>query len=516
MKNQLPLVAIIGRTNVGKSTLFNRLVGDRRALVSSIAGTTRDSRRGQCDWAGTKFTVVDTAGLDVTGTETIDQESIKMAQRSIVDANLVILLVDGRAGFTTVDKEYAKMVLRAKKTAILAINKVDSFKQLHLANDFYKSGIKNIEIVSAKNGSGTGDLLDAIMRLLDLQPSAEPDEVDLPPSMSNDIRVAIIGKPNVGKSSLFNKIIGEERSIVSPIPHTTRDSQDVTIEYAKREGKEAKKHRSIEATKQEIKKTKEQAVAKEQTPAEEQLAKSDDGNQLLAKTESDIETDRQNYRLTFIDTAGLIKQRKINDKMHEISMAQSHDSMKKADVVLLVIDATENVTQQDKHLAQEILDSNRSIIFVINKWDEVDDKDNESDQKYIEYLHRSFPFLTWAPVIFVSALTGFKVSRLIDTVIEVAESQRRKFTEADLKYFLHKIIRKKSPPRKQGLRPPYIHSISQLPRRSLVFVITANETDQLVVPYLHFIGNALREEFKLWGCGIRLILEEAEGEGRKS
>ena len=508
MKTRLPLVAIVGRTNVGKSTLFNRLVGDRRALVSSIAGTTRDSRRGECDWAGTKFTVVDTAGLDVTGTEMIDQESIKMANKSVKNADLIIFLVDGRAGFTAQDKEYAKMVLRAKKPAILVINKVDSFKQLHLADDFYKSGIKNIEIVSAKNGSGTGDLLDAIMRLLDLQPSTEPDEVDLPPSMSNDIRVAIIGKPNVGKSSLFNKIIGEERSIVSPIPHTTRDSQDVTIEYAKREGKKSKN--------QENKKTKEQSVAKEQSPAEEQLVNSDAGDQLLSKTKSDIETDRQNYRLTFIDTAGLIKQRKINDKMHEISMAQSHDSMKKADVVLLVIDATENVTQQDKHLAQEILDSNRSIIFVINKWDEVDDKDNESDQKYIEYLHRSFPFLTWAPVIFVSALTGFKVSRLIDTVIEVAESQRRKFTEADLKYFLHKIIRKKSPPRKQGLRPPYIHSISQLPRRSLVFVITANETDQLVVPYLHFIENALREEFKLWGCGIKLILDEAEGEGRKS
>lgn len=470
MKTNLPLVTIIGRTNVGKSTLFNRLVGDRRALVSSIAGTTRDSRHGECDWAGTKFTVVDTAGLDVTGTEKIDQESIKMAQRSVVEADLVILLVDGRAGFTAVDKEYAKMVLRAKKPAILAINKVDSFKQLHLADEFYKSGIKNVEIVSAKNGSGTGDLLDAIMRLLDLQPSTDAAD-DLPPSMSNDIRVAIIGKPNVGKSSLFNRIIGEERSIVSPIPHTTRDSQDVSIEYKLR------------------------------TPKKDKRSEQDK----LKK-----------YTLTFIDTAGLIKQRKINDKMHEISMAQSHESMKTSDVVLLVIDATENVTQQDKHLAQEILDNNRSIIFVINKWDEVDDKDKESDQKYIEYLHRSFPFLTWAPVIFVSALTGFKVSRLIETVIEVAENQRHKFTDADLKYFLHKIIRKKSPPRTQGKRPPYIHNIRQLPRRHLVFIITANETDQLVVPYLHFIANAMREEFKLWGCGIKLILEEAEGEDRQN
>jgi len=405
------------------------------------------------------------------------------------------------------------MVLRAKKPAILAINKVDSFKQLHLANDFYKSGIKNIEIVSAKNGSGTGDLLDAIMRLLDLQPWADGSEDDLPPCLSNDIRVAIIGKPNVGKSSLFNKIIGEERSIVSPIPHTTRDSQDVTIEYAKREGKKTRKRPSTPLRSAQDDKTGNKELA---NMVEKQFVNSDDGDQAILREDSDRETERQNYRLTFIDTAGLIKQRKVANKMQEISMAQSHDSMKKSDVVLLVIDATENVTQQDKHLAQEILDNNRSIIFVINKWDEVDDKDNASDQKYLEYLHRSFPFLTWAPVIFVSALTGFKVSRLIDTVIEVAESQRRKFTEADLKYFLHKIIRKKSPPRTQGKRPPYIHNIHQLPRRSLIFVITASETDQLVVPYLHFIENALREEFKLWGCGIRLILEEAEEESRKS
>lgn len=452
LKSSLPTIALIGRTNVGKSTLFNRLTEKQLTLVSSLPGTTRDRRFGECSWNEKTFNLIDTAGLDVQGEKEIDKQAVAMAKKSITEADMILFVVDGRVGILPQDREYAKTILKAKKPVVVAVNKIDSQKQMNGLAEFYQLGFKNIEAVSAKSGSGTGELLDMILNFLPKKAPEIQTEVEQPA----EIKIAIVGKPNVGKSSLFNQIAGEYKSIVSDIPHTTRDSQDVSLYYSPKNQEE------------------------QTTP----------------------------YLLTFIDTAGIIKSRKINDRLKKISIEQSFKSIERSDLVILLVDASEPITMQDKNLGSEIVERNRSLIFVVNKWDKLIDKTTSSDKKYAQFLYGHFPFLTWAPIVFTSAKTGAKANRLLDLVCDVYSRQHQKIEQAQLNELLQYILKKKRPPRTQNKKPPYIFKMKQTSMTPLTFEVVASEADQINYVYRRYIQNELRKRFGYDGCGIKIILTE--------
>jgi len=450
--SKLKKIILIGRTNVGKSTLFNRLTDEREALVSNIAGTTRDVRHGVGSWDMRQMIFIDTAGLDIKSQQEIDILSVKKALQNIKDADMIYFVVDGKDGILPQDKEFAGLIKKSGKPIIVVANKIDSSRQFNNYYEFFNFGFEKVIPVSSKTGSGTADLLDETIKLLKIRKRKSK----IKPILKNEIKIAIIGKPNTGKSSLLNAIIGEEKAIVSPIPHTTRDSQDFTIEYA----------------------------------MEKPLKK--------------------NYNLTFIDTAGIIKRRKIQNYLQEISIEQSLASLEKADIAFLVIDASQPITVQDQNLGQAILEQNKSVIIVVNKWDLMLEKNTYSDKNYTKYLNHFFPFLTWAPIIFVSAKNHSRIDRLIETTAQIYENSQKVFTEKELREFLLHLIKKKAPPKEIGTRPPYIHKIIQRKTQPITLEILATDAINIVYPYMRFMQKELREYFDLAGCGIKLTFTENE------
>lgn len=438
-----PVVTLIGRTNVGKSTIFNKFTDSKNAITSNIPGTTRDRKFGECLWLGRSFTLIDTAGLDVSTEEQIDKEAIIHAKNAAEDSDLNILVVDAKAGMLPQDRAYAKMLKRLDKPLILAINKVDSLRHEALMYEFEALGIPISFGISAVTGSGTGDLLDEVLKIFKKELDAALEVPELP-----EVQIALVGKPNVGKSSLINKILGEERVIVSNIPHTTRDSQNISFT---------------------------------------------------------INKDEQDYKITIVDTAGIRKQRKIDSQIEKKSVEQSLRSIKRADVVLLVLDAGADITIQDKTISKEILDRSKSLIIVANKWDLVEDKDEHSDQRYIDYVHGAFPYLTWAPIVFISAKTGFKVNRLLDEVFDINQRQHKKISNTELASFLKRVIRKQSPKKSRGMKPPYIHKMEHSRTAPQTFTIYADQPENIHFSYMRFLKNQLREQYNLWGVGIKLI-----------
>ncbi len=483
-----PTVALIGRTNVGKSTIFNRLTDNAIAIVSHIPGTTRDLRHGECQWIGKTITITDTAGLDIVSDIIIDKKSVNMAEKSIAESDLVLLIVDVRDGLLPQDKAYIKLIQKSGKPFFLVINKVDSQRLTEQTDEFYKLGVEKFHMISAKTGAGTGDLLDDVFATLETK-NISTETTEIKPANKNNINIALIGKPNVGKSSLLNAILGEEKSIVSEIPHTTRDSQDFTFYYEK---EHSKKSKFISNHAKQIK-----------------------TNSAEPETADNNKSTR--YSLTFVDTAGIIKSRKINDKLQELSIAQSLDSLKKCDIALLLFDAGEPVTMQDKTLTQEIENNYKSIIFVVNKWDLVDDKTTHSDKEYTQYLASVIPFLTWAPVVFVSAKTGFKIQKLIDVIIEIYEKEQTEFEQTALDDFLASLLKKKTPPRVYGTKAPYLFSMRQTGRGPLTFEFLASQSIHIDYSYQRFIKKYLRQKFDLAGCSIKLNFVEKtiqHGEGQ--
>ena len=438
----LPKVALIGRTNVGKSTLFNKMTEEKGALVSDIAGTTRDRKFGEVLWLGQTFLLIDTAGLDVSTEKEIDVEAVKQAHKAAAEADVIVFMVDARDGMLIQDREYAKMLKKQKIPVILVANKVDSNKQLSTVSDFYKLNLGDPLAVSATTGSGTGDLLDLILQKLKTKLAR--------PEISNDnpqIKIAIIGKPNVGKSSLLNKLAGEERVIVSDLPHTTRDSQDITLE---------------------------------------------------------VDYQDKKYNLKFIDTAGIRKKRKIDKTIERFSVDQSVKNLKKCDIALLVLDIAHGISIQDKHIAMEILDNNKSVIIVVNKWDLVEDKSIDSAKKYTLFVHRHFPFLTWVPIIFISAKTGAKVDRLLKTIFEVHEKQNLVISDKQLEKFIKYLVKHQSPRQIKGNKPPYLHSLKQTKTNPQTFDLSADQPENIHFAYMRYLINELRERFALAGVGVKV------------
>jgi GTP-binding protein len=444
-----PIVALVGRPNVGKSTLFNRLVGERLAVVDDEPGTTRDRLIAEGEWQGRVFDVVDTGGIDPgffkhgkplsTGSADFIDSIRAQAEMAIRDADLVLFLVDADAGVTHADREVSEILRRQRgprgggpaTPILLVVNKSDSAQRRAQAAEFYELGMGDPYPVSALHGLGVGDLLDALCAALPAVPDAE--------EAADRIRIAIAGKPNVGKSSLLNRLLGQERVIVSPIPGTTRDAVDTEITY-------------------------------EGTP------------------------------VTLIDTAGIRRRGKIEPGVEKYSVLRSLRAIERADVVLLVLDATQGVALQDAHIAGYVLDSRRSTVVVVNKWDAVE-KDSRSQDAFQQVVRKELDFLDYVPVLFVSAKTGTRTGEILPTALRVQEERLVRIPTAELNRILREAQEKHAPPARSG-RKMKLYYGSQVKADPPTFLFHVNDPALVHFSYRRFLENQIRRHYSFLGTPL--------------
>ena len=431
-----PLVAIVGRPNVGKSMLFNKLVGRRLSIVEDTPGVTRDRLYAECEWRGRKFDIVDTGGIEPGTTTEILSFMRKQAEIAISHADVIVFLCDIKTGLTASDQDVANMLLRARKPVVLAVNKMD---QVGMTNpdifEFYNLGLGDPIAVSAVHGHGTGDLLDACFDYF--PPEEEEEEED------DVIKVAVIGKPNVGKSSLINKILGEERVIVSDMAGTTRDAVDSYFE-------------------------------------------NQDGKFLL------------------IDTAGMRKRSKVNDQIEKFSVLRAAMAIERSDVCLIMIDAQEGVTEQDTKVAGMAHESGKACIIVVNKWDAVE-KDDKTMDKMRNDIRRDLAYMTYAPIVFISALTGQRVPRLFQLIKYVDDQAATRITTGMLNSLLADATARVQPPTDKGRRLK-IYYMTQAGTRPPHFVCFCNDAKLFHFSYQRYLENQIRATFGLEGTPIRLTI----------
>lgn len=448
------MVVIFGRANVGKSTLFNRLVEKNQALVSDIAGTTRDSNINEVSWRGKKFILVDTGGIiDLPKKisagkkpSSIEENVQQQARQYLTRADLILFLVDSKTGLLLMDKQMALFVkksLKEIKKIILVANKVDNFRQAAESAEFNKLSLGEPFPVSAATGAGTGDLLDLIVKKIKPAKKKDPDEQEL----GETIKVCIIGKPNVGKSSLLNSILGYERVIVSPEPHTTREPQDTEIIYKEKP-------------------------------------------------------------IILVDTAGISKKGTKTKGLEKHGIAKSLKSLEKSSIALLVIDINQDITHQDAKLIEEIVERKASLIIIANKWDLIAKKD---PKKYTNYIYDSFPFATWAPIHFTSALTGSKTNKILDLILEIDEGRKIILGDSQLNKFLLKIVKIHLPAKGKGTRKPHIYEFKQIEDNPPKFQLRIGTKDDLHFSYVRFVTNRLREKFGFLGTPITMEVGKNKG-----
>ena len=439
-----PLVAIVGRPNVGKSMLFNKLVGRRLSIVEDTPGVTRDRLYAPCEWRGRTFDLVDTGGIEPGTTTEILSFMRKQAEIAIQNATVIVFLCDVKTGLTASDHEVANMLLKSRRPIVLAVNKMD---QVGMTNpdiyEFYNLGLGDPVAVSAVHGHGTGDLLDACFAYF-----PEEDEEDEDPDV---IKVAVIGKPNVGKSSLINRILGEERVIVSPVAGTTRDAVDSYFE-------------------------------------------------------NEVGTFR------FIDTAGMRKKAKVNDQIEKFSVLRAAMAIERCDVCLVLIDANEGVTEQDTKVAGMAHDSGKACIIVVNKWDAIE-KDDKTMDRMREDIRRDLAYMTYAPILFISALTGQRVPRLFQLIQYVNEQASMRITTGMLNSLLADATARVQPPTDKGRRLK-IYYMTQTGIKPPHFVFFCNDAKLFHFSYQRYLENQIRSTFGLEGTPLRLtIRQKGEKEG---
>jgi GTP-binding protein len=438
----LPLIAIIGRPNVGKSTLFNRLTGSRKAIVGDEPGITRDRMYGLVDWRSKTFRLVDTGGIVPDDEAVIPANIFKQASQAISEASAIIWVVDSRAGITPLEEELAVRLRNTGKPVYIAANKAESRRVEDEAGEFYRFGF-DLTPISAEHGSGIGDLLDQVFGVLEFEETEGP-------AADEPIRLAIIGRPNVGKSSLLNMILGEERVIVSPIAGTTRDAID-----------------------------------------------------------TELEVDGQRYLL--IDTAGIRRKGKTTEMAEKLSVIMARKALERADVAVLVIDAVEGVTSHDANIAGYAVDSGCSIIIAVNKWDAVEEKETNTAIEFERELRRQMKFLDWAPVVTISALTGQRVTKLLPLVSRAFEARMRRVPTAKLNRFFEDNVRQPKggsapAPVSGGFSRLKVQFIAQAGIRPPLFILfTSGGKPGLHFSYQRYIENRLREEFDLFATPIRLV-----------
>ena len=439
-----PLVAIVGRPNVGKSMLFNKLVGQRLSIVEDTPGVTRDRLYAEAEWRNRKFDLVDTGGIEPSADSEILAFMRQQAEIAIDHATVIVFLCDIKTGLTASDQEVANMLLRSGKPVVLAVNKMD---QVGMTNpdiyEFYNLGLGDPIAVSAVHGHGTGDLLDECFRYF---PPEDEEEVE-----DDVIKVAVIGKPNVGKSSLVNRILGEERVIVSDMAGTTRDAVDSYFENAK-------------------------------------------------------------GKYLFIDTAGMRKKAKVDDRIEKFSVLRATMAIERCDVCLIIIDAGEGVTEQDTKVAGLAHEAGKACIIVVNKWDAIE-KDDKTMDRMRQDVRRDLAYMTYAPIVFISALTGQRVDRLFDLINYVSDQAAMRITTGMLNTVLADATARVQPPTDKGRRLK-IYYMTQIGVKPPHFVCFCNDAKLFHFSYQRYLENQIRATFGLEGTPIRLtIRQKSDKEG---
>jgi GTP-binding protein len=448
-----PVVALVGRPNVGKSTLFNRLCGERLAIVDDIPGTTRDRLFAEAEWNGRVFDVVDTGGIDPSASSRKSPLSIGSADfvedirsqaiLAVTEADVVLFLVDGISGVTPADKEVAGILRKEQKIIdgvahppiFLVVNKADSSRQRGMVHEFYELGLGDPYPISAVHGTGTGDLLDELLKVLPVQEEETEDD---------SVKIAIVGKPNVGKSSLLNRLVGEERAIVSDIPGTTRDAVDTRIEF-------------------------------------------------------------QGIPVTLIDTAGIRRRGKVDPGVEKFSVVRSMRAIERCDVALLMIDAVEGITTQDAHIAGYVKEEWKSTVVLVNKWDAIE-KDNYTMQQFSERIQQELNFMDYVPMLFISAKTGQRVDQVLPLALRVQEERLARVTTGALNRILQNAQDVHSPTSRtgQGIKLYYGTQVRTDPP---TFMIYCNNPQLAHFSYLRFLENQIRREYPFTGTPIRLVLK---------
>ena len=446
-----PVVALVGRPNVGKSTLFNRFAGERLAIVDDIPGTTRDRLLGEAEWNGRLFKIIDTGGIDPThggktplsvGSVDFIDDIRKQAQVAIQEADAVLFINDGESGVTEPDLEVAKILRRSQKKLpdgtfyppiFLVVNKCENEDRRHQASEFYEMGLGDPYPISAIHGTSTGDLLDALVASFPPQ----EDEVE-----DDSIKIAIVGKPNAGKSSLLNKLTGEERVIVSPIAGTTRDSIDTKLEF-------------------------------------------------------------EGFPITLIDTAGIRRRGKIDHGVEQYSVLRAFKSIERADVALLMIDAVEGITSQDAHIAGYILDEWKSCVVLVNKWDAIE-KNNETMAEYTARIRRDLNFMDYVPILFISCKTGQRVEQVLPMALQVQEERLARLTTSALNKIIHDAQDAHPHPTHAG-RALKMFYATQVRSDPPTFMIYVNEPTLMHFSYLRYLENQIRETHHFLGTPIRIV-----------
>lgn len=433
-----PIVAIIGKPNVGKSTFFNYIVGERISIVEDIPGVTRDRIYAKTNWRGREFTVIDTAGIEPKTEDIIISQMREQAQIAIEMADVIIFLTDIRQGITVADEEIALMLKKSKKPIVLVCNKADNYtKSKEDSYEFYNLGIGEPYLISSTNAIGIGDVLDAVYEHFPKQEEVEEE--------NKKIKVAVIGKPNVGKSSLINKILGDNRNIVSNIAGTTRDAID-----------------------------------------------------------SEFSNEKGDY--VFIDTAGIRKKSKVTESIEKFSIMRTLLAIERADVCLMLIDALEGVTDQDAKIAGEAHEAGKGIIIVVNKWDEYE-KETGTLEKYKKEIYNKLAYLSYAPILFISAKTGQRVDRLFELINHVAEQNALRISTSILNQVINEAIAIVQPPTDKGKRLKILYG-TQVATKPPTFVIFVNNKELFHFSYERYLINQIRKEFGLEGTPIRMIARE--------
>lgn len=431
-------VAIVGRPNVGKSTFFNRLLEQRKAIVDDVSGVTRDRQYGIADWNGKSFNVIDTGGFVPRSEDIFEREIRKQVMIAVEEANAIIFMVDTATGITDLDEAMADVLRRTTKPVLLAVNKVDNSDRLLEATEFYSLGFEHIFFVSSISGSGTGELLDTLTELI--PEDAEPAEDKQLP------KIAIIGQPNVGKSSLLNALTGEERTIVSEIAGTTRDTIHTHYNLFQKE-------------------------------------------------------------FILIDTAGIRRKTKVHEDLEFYSVIRAIRAMDEADVCMLMLDATQGITAQDLNIFSLATRKGKGIVLLVNKWDLVEDKETNTARDYERMLKERLAPFTDVPVLFISVKEKTRIFKVVETTLEVYENRQRKIPTSQLNDVMLKAIEKFHPPVVRG-NPIRIKYVTQLPTHTPSFAFFCNFPDDVKLPYKNYLENQLREHFNFKGVPIRLFFRK--------
>jgi GTP-binding protein len=432
-----PIVAIVGRPNVGKSTLFNKIAGKRIAIVEDTPGVTRDRVYAEAEWLRYNFTIIDTGGIEPESDDIILSQMRRQAQIAIETANVIMFVVDGKEGLTGADAEVAQMLRKSKKPVVLVVNKIDSLKDEDNAFEFYNLGIGEPITISSSQGLGLGDLLDRIVEHFPNETDKEEEE--------DYIKIAIVGKPNVGKSSLINKLLGEERVIVSDIPGTTRDAIDSVLE-------------------------------------------TEEGKFIL------------------IDTAGLRRKSKVKEEIERYSVIRTLAAIDKANVCILMIDATEGISEQDEKIIGYAHEQGKAIMVIVNKWDLVE-KDDKTMNEFKKKLQYNLNFIGYASYLFISAKTGQRVHKVLEMAKACYENYAKRISTGVINEVINKAVLMKEPPI-VGLKRLRIFYVTQAETKPPMFIFFINDYSALHFSYERYLENQLRQSFDFSGTGIKMVFRE--------